>query len=184
MTAGHRGADALQFTGLPTFEHPLAALREMRVADLETWYRILAQPAVHTHTSWNLASAEDLRAYGEQDRAPSTLVRFALVRRDDGSFIGSAGFHSVSPAHRTAEIAYDLAPEFWGRGIARAACAALTGWAMDHVGLMRVQATTLSTNARSMRVLEACGFEREGLLRRYRLVRGVPGDFWIYSRLA
>jgi RimJ/RimL family protein N-acetyltransferase len=182
--AARRGADALQFTSLPALEHPLAALREMRAADLEAWFRILAQPAVYEHTSWNLASVDDLRTYAEQDRAPGSLVRFALVRRDDGAFIGSAGFHSVSPAHRTAEIAYDLAPEFWGRGIARAACAALTGWAMDHVGLQRVQATTLSTNVRSARALEACGFEREGLLRHYRLVRGVPGDFWIYARLA
>ena len=35
-----------------------------------------------------------------------------------------------------------------------------------------------------MRVLERCRFQREGLLRRYRLVRGAPGDFWIYARLA
>jgi hypothetical protein len=33
---------------------------------------------------------------------------------------------------------------------------------------------------RSARVLARCGFEREGLLRSYRMVRGVPGDFWIY----
>jgi ribosomal-protein-alanine N-acetyltransferase len=174
----------VQFTTLPVLDHPLAALREMRQADIDPWFRILTQPAVHEHTSWNLASASDLRAYGEQDRAPGSLVRFALVRRDDGAVIGSAGFHSVSPIHRTAEITYDLAPEFWGHGIARTACTALTFWAIDHVGLLRVQATTLSTNTRSMRVLEACGFEREGLLRRYRLVRGVPGDFWMFARLA
>lgn len=182
--AAHRGAEALQFATLPVLDHPLAALREMHAADLEPWFRILAQPAVHEHTSWNLASADDLRAYAEQDRAPGSLARFALVRRDNGAFIGSAGFHSVSAVHRTAEIAYDLAPEYWGRGIARSACDALTRWAIDHVGLLRVQATTLSTNTRSMRVLVACGFEREGLLRHYRLVRGAPGDFWIYSRLA
>jgi RimJ/RimL family protein N-acetyltransferase len=178
------GAEDLQVTTLPALDHPLAALREMREADLEPWFRILAQPAVHEHTSWNLASADDLSAYAKQDRAPGSLVRFAIVRRDDGAFIGSAGFHSVSAPHRTAEIAYDLAPTFWGLGIARTACAVLTNWAIAHVGLMRVQATTLSTNTRSTRVLEACGFEREGLLRHYRLVRGVPGDFWIYARLA
>ena len=78
----------------------------------------------------------------------------------------------------------------WGRGIACAACNASpppplpTLLGLRAVGLVRVQATTLLSNARSARVLEACGFEREGLLRRYRMVRGTPGDFWIYSRLA
>jgi ribosomal-protein-alanine N-acetyltransferase len=60
----------------------------------------------------------------------------------------------------------------------------LTEWALTHAGLLRVQATVLTTNTRSVRVLERCGFDREGLLRRYRLVRGAPGDFWMYSRLA
>ena len=31
---------------------------------------------------------------------------------------------------------------------------------------------------------ERRGFEREGLLRNYRPVRGIPADFWIYARLA
>jgi hypothetical protein len=35
-----------------------------------------------------------------------------------------------------------------------------------------------------LREMRADDLEREGLLRRYRLVRGVPSDFWMYSRLA
>ncbi len=56
-------------------------------------------------------------------------------------------------------------------------------WAHAHVGIARVQATVLDSNARSLRVLERCGFRREGLLRSYRMVRGTPGDFWMYSHL-
>jgi [ribosomal protein S5]-alanine N-acetyltransferase len=174
----------VHYSALPSFDHPLAALREMRADDLEPMFRVLSQPMVFEHTSWNLGSADDLQAYGAQERSPGSMTRFAIVRRDDGAFIGSAGFHTVSPVNRTAEIAYDLAPEVWGHGIARAACESLTRWAFAHVGLVRVQGTTLVSNMRSQRVLEACAFEREGLLRRYRMVRGTPGDFWMYSRLA
>ncbi len=173
----------MQFTALPTLVHPLAALREMCADDIEPFYRLLSQPLVHEHTSWNVVSPDDLSAYGAQVREPGSMTRFAVVRRDNGAFIGSAGFHSVSPLNRTAEIAYDLAPEVWGQGIARAACNALTQWAFDHVGMVRVQGSTLTSNTRSQRVLDACGFEREGLLRRLRMVRGTPGDFWMYSRL-
>jgi [ribosomal protein S5]-alanine N-acetyltransferase len=173
----------VHYTALPILTHPLATLRELRADDLPPWFAILSQPAVYEHTSWDLASAEDLRAYAAQERAPSTLARFALAHRGDGRLIGSAGFHTVQAAHRSAEMAYDLDPAFWGQGLARAACQALCAWAFEHVGLQRVQASTLTTNLRSQRVLEACGFEREGLLRRYRIVRGQPGDFWMYARL-
>jgi [ribosomal protein S5]-alanine N-acetyltransferase len=174
----------MQYNALPSLDHPLVWLREMRADDIAPMFRILNQPAVYEHTSWNLTAASDLQAYGAQERTPGSMTRFAIVRRDGGAFVGSAGFHSVSPGNRTAEIAYDLAPEVWGHGIARAACKALARWAFDDVGLVRVQGTTLVSNLRSQRVLEACGFEREGLLRRYRLVRGTPGDFWMYSRLS
>ena len=174
----------MHYSALPLLDHPLATLREMRADDVEPMFRILSQPAVFEHTSWNVTAPSDLRAYGAQERSAGSTTRFALVRRDDGALIGTAGFHTVSPVNRTAKIAYDLAPEVWGHGIARASVEALVRWAFLHVGLLRVQGTTLVTNVRSQRVLEACSFEREGLLRRYRLVRGTPGDFWMYSRLS
>jgi [ribosomal protein S5]-alanine N-acetyltransferase len=174
------------FTAWPDFAHPLAMLRELRADDLERWFAILSQPIVYEHTSWNVSTPADLRHYvdGQAAPTPSSAVRFAIVRRDGGELIGSAGFHTVSSQNRTAELAYDLAPEVWGQGIARAACESLTRWAFEPMGLLRVQATTLISNTRSQRVLDACGFEREGLLRRYRMVRGRPGDFWMYARLS
>jgi [ribosomal protein S5]-alanine N-acetyltransferase len=176
----------VHYTALPALEHPQATLRALRTDDLERWFAILSQPLVYEHTSWNVSEPADLRHHveGQDAPTPSSAVRFAVVRRDDGEFIGSAGFHTVSALNRTAEIAYDLAPEVWGQGIARAACHALTEWAFEHVGLVRVQATALHSNLRSQRVLEACGFQREGLLRRLRMVRGTPGDFILYARLA
>ena len=42
----------------------------------------------------------------------------------------------------------------------------------------------LDTNAASIRVLEKAGFEREGWLRAYRVVRGMPGNFFMYARVA
>ena len=48
---------------------------------------------------------------------------------------------------------------------------------------MTESATALESNERSARVLERCGYQREGLLRSYRLVRGQPGNFFMYSHL-
>ncbi|MEO2219574.1 GNAT family protein [Chromobacterium vaccinii] len=53
----------------------------------------------------------------------------------------------------------------------------------SHIGLARIQATVLPENTRSIRVLERVGFQREGLLRSYRMVRGPSRDFWMYSHI-
>jgi RimJ/RimL family protein N-acetyltransferase len=42
----------------------------------------------------------------------------------------------------------------------------------------------MTSNHRSIRLLERCGFSREGTLRQYRIARGEPKDFHLYALLA
>jgi ribosomal-protein-alanine N-acetyltransferase len=137
------------------------------------------------HTSWNVRSSADLSPYVWEPQAftPSTALRFAVALRSSNELVGTAGFHTVSPENRSAEIAYDLAPSMWGKGIATHVCSVLVGWAHAHVDLVRVQAAVLESNERSARVLQRCGFQREGLLISYRQVRGRAGNFWMYSHV-
>lgn len=90
----------------------------------------------------------------------------------------------ADPQHGCAELAYDLSPAYWGRDIATAICKMVTLWSYEALHLQRVQATILETNTRSERVLQKSGFVYEGFLRSYRRIRGVPGNFKMYSRLA
>lgn len=162
------------------------SLRQLERADLDAWYAYLSNPDVVRHTSWNLRSRDDLRPLFDdiESIAPDSIRRLAIVDDTSGALVGTIGLHTVSTANRSAEIAYDLAPSHWGRGIASALCASVTGWAFAQCGLFRLQAVVLTTNLRSARVLQKCGYRREGLLRAYRMVRGTPGDFAIYARLA
>jgi len=41
----------------------------------------------------------------------------------------------------------------------------------------------MEANVPSIRLLEKCGFLLEGKLRSYRMVRGEPRDFFIFSKL-
>ncbi|KAG1526396.1 hypothetical protein G6F50_018390 [Rhizopus delemar] len=54
-------------------------------------------------------------------------------------------------------------------------------WAHDALGLQRIQATVLDSNASSIAVLERIGMQREGILRQYRKVRGQARDYWMYA---
>ena len=173
----------MQFTVLPESDHPLVMLRPIVAADIPVWFAYLSLPVVREHTSWNPQAAAELAHHAEPIHTASSVFRLAIAARDTGQMVGSIGFHTVVPENRTAELAYDLSPAFWGRGVASHMARTLVDWAHGHVGLLRVQATALSSNTRSMKVLERSGFEREGLLRSYRLVRGRPGDFWMFSHV-
>lgn len=176
----------MQFTSLPVCDHPEVRLRALAPADIEPWFAYLARREVFEHTSWDVHRADELMHYADAQaaRQPDSLVRFAIASWASNELVGTAGFHSVSSTNRSAELAYDLSPTHWGRGIASAVGTALTDWSFAQASLQRVQATVLQSNLRSVRVLERCGFRREGLLRHYRLVRGTPGNFWMYARLA
>ncbi len=173
------------FTAIPESSHEIVTLRSLESSDLKDWYDYLSMPAVVEYTSWNVHSADELAHHVWVPSAftPSSSIRFAIALRSTNQLVGTAGFHTVIPQNRSAELAYDLSPNMWGKGIATYISTLLVDWAHSHVGLVRIQATVLDSNARSARALVKCGFEREGLLRSYRMVRGRPADFWMYSHV-
>jgi ribosomal-protein-alanine N-acetyltransferase len=46
-----------------------------------------------------------------------------------------------------------------------------------------VQATVITDNDRSIKVLERCGFIKEGLLQKYEVVEGEHKDYYMYGRV-
>ena len=51
------------------------------------------------------------------------------------------------------------------------------------LALVRIQATVIIDNERSIKVLERCGFKREGLLKQYEVVEGEHKDYYMYARV-
>ena len=158
----------------------------MEHADIPAWYAFMRLPQATGHTSWNLASADDLRPVVDafESDAPSSSIGFAIEPADASRLLGAIDLHAISPAHRTAEIGFTLDPACWGQGIATHCCRAVVEWGFASCGFVRIQAVVLESNPGSIRVLEKCGFAYEGLLRQYRIIRGQPRDFRMYARIA
>jgi len=66
----------------------------------------------------------------------------------------------------------------------RAAVLVLLRWGFSELNLNRVHAFVMTTNTRSIQLLDRCGFTREGTLRQYRIARGLPKDFHVFALLA
>lgn len=161
-------------------------LRPQRPGDEAAIFEYLSQTGVIEHTSIPVPTLESLAASVQRDiagYATRTAFPFAIVASDD-RLIGICGFNSWSCTHRHAELAYELAPQYWGRGLMHRAVAAVLSWGFAELGLNRVHAFVMTSNDRSIRLLDRCGFKREGTLRQYRIARGEPKDFHLYSLLA
>jgi ribosomal-protein-alanine N-acetyltransferase len=101
----------------------------------------------------------------------------------DDSLLGGINFHHIEPAHMRAEVGFWLVPAARGRGIGPRAVEAACRWAFGHFGLDRIEMTTLTDNARALRLAEKVGFTREGVLRQRNYERGARVDLVMLSLL-
>ena len=102
-----------------------------------------------------------------------------------GEAIGGIGFKlGVDIARISAEMGYWLGEPFWGCGLTTRAVAASSDWAFDNYNVVRIFATVFLENKSSVRVLEKCGFTREGILRRSAIKNGMILDQMMYAKAA
>lgn len=173
----------MQYENRPVIGHQGYIIRGLSRADMADWYAYLSQVEVYQHTSWNLSSVADLLPSfdGFESTHADSAIRFAIAQESTNQLVGTVGLHTVSSLNRTAELSYDLAPQVWGCGLGTACARATIDWAMRELQLNRLQATVLPSNLASIKVIERCGMQFEGTLRKFRMVRGTPMDFRLYS---
>lgn len=102
--------------------------------------------------------------------------RWVILWKETNEVIGTCGFNNWE-RHRgsRSEIGYDLAKEFWGKGIMKEALTCMLTFGFQEMNLRRIEALVLGGAKQSMRVLEKLGFVQEGLLRQYGYW---SGQFW------
>ena len=100
----------------------------------------------------------------------------------DGRLVGAIDLFGVRDGVGT--IGYWTVAGQRGRGLTGEALRVLSGWALDDLGVRRVELIADPANTGSCRTAESAGFRAEGVLRSRYLHRGVPGDVVLYALLA
>ncbi|MGB8196244.1 MAG: GNAT family N-acetyltransferase [Acidimicrobiales bacterium] len=98
------------------------------------------------------------RAAFASDEMPWGL--FVIVDKSDGLNVGGIGFKGTPNERREVEIGYGICPSRQGHGVATEALNALCDFVGGRVGA--IVAETDGDNIASQRVLEKCGFQRDG----------------------
>lgn len=84
---------------------------------------------------------------------------------------------------QSGEIGYWCGEKHSGKGLMHEGLELMIDFAFQQLKLHRLEAASIPTNIRSIRLLEKCGFTREGLLRAYVKIRGEWQDHYLYSLL-
>lgn len=101
------------------------------------------------------------RLPGDDERAD-----WAIIRRDDGTHIGDVALNELREEDETMNFRIALDSEaVRGQGFGSEATAAVVAFALDEVGLHRLELSVFDFNPRAQRVYEKAGFVAEGVLR-------------------
>lgn len=171
----------------PELETPRLRLRPLVPDDAEALLRIFGDPRVAEHTdveTWTTtAQSEQLLGWAGGIWRDRTGLRWGIELRPERALVGTCGFHLLVHEAARAQLGYDLAREFWRRGIMTEAITAALGFGFGALGLNRVEALVNPDNAPSAALLRSLGFREEGILRAYAYFRGRHWDQRCFSLL-
>ena len=161
-------------------------LRRPLLADLPDYWALYQQPEVTRFIPDAPRSLEETREEVEwflhgHPRRPE-LGLWATIHKPSGRFAGRCGLLPWTIEGREeVEVAYTLAPEFWGQGLASEAAQAILEHGFGRLGLEKLICLIDPDNAASRRVAEKIGMTLE------KRVEGIDGDgipTLIYARAA
>ncbi len=105
---------------------------------------------------------------------------FAII--DDDKAIGSIGvFRHENIHYRTAEIGYFIDENYWNQGVMSLSLKKTCDYIFENTDIVRIFAMPFAHNKASVKVLENCGFQYEGILRKNAFKNGEFLDMIMYS---
>lgn len=95
----------------------------------------------------------------------------------NGEYVGNISLVPGQDVYRkSAEIGYFIGEPYWNKGIATVAVDLITEYGFGVLGLVRIHTGVFDYNPSSQRVLEKCGFRKEGVFRKAILKEGKIRD--------
>ena len=174
-------------SSIPDLATERLRLRAPRPRDAAALLAVIGDPEVTRYinlaTITTLPEAHALLERLDQRYAARETIRWAIELVEHSEMIGTVGLLRFDFEHRHAELGYDIARRWWGRGLTPEAAGAVIRYGFSVLGLHRIEAGVLPENNASVRVLEKLGFVEEGTRRDYLYAQGRFHSFRWFSLL-
>lgn len=175
-----------------TLEHGRVVLRPPRLKDWGEWARLREASRgflVPWEPTWphdalsRAAYRRRLRQYAEEARQ-GTGYSFLVWRRADGALLGGVTLTNVRRGvAQSASLGYWIGAPYARQGYMSEALTAVLDFAFRRLGLHRVEAACLPSNAASRGLLAKIGFREEGYAREYLRINGMWQDHVLFAVL-
>jgi ribosomal-protein-alanine N-acetyltransferase len=177
---------------VPTLEGDGVFLRVPEMADFAEWAELRERSRAFL-TPWEPTWPADdltraafrrrLRRYAEDVRSDQAYA-FFVFRQSDNALVGGLTLANVRRGVAQAgSLGYWMGAPYARQGYMSEAVRSLIPFAYGPLRLHRLEAACIPTNAASIRLLENCGFQREGLARKYLCINGLWQDHLLFALL-
>ena len=173
------------FKPFPTLETERLILRKLNKHDAEDLYEYCKSYKSAQFSKWqpheSVAVTKSFISYSLNLAKRGEYFTWGIILKSTGKLIGTCSYNTVDAEYKIAEIGYGLIEKYQGQGYAREAVGKILEYGFCTVGLMRMAAQVVKENASSINLLEALGFECEGLLKNGVWLKDTPADVFIFG---
>ena len=171
---------------VPVLTGNRVTLRELEISDAPALFAMLTAAEVARFISPPPTTVEGFErfiAWTQRQRAAGEYVCFAVVPAGTTTAIGLFQVRSLEPGFGTAEWGFALGSAFWGTGAFMEGARLVVDFAIDTIGVHRLEARAAVQNGRGNGALRKIGAVQEGVLRRSFVRRGEYLDQALWSIL-
>ena len=172
------------WTPLPkSIQTPRCRLRPFRVADADDVYAYRRDPDVVRFLQVAQPfERQDADVFVATQVLADWRTRCVWALEQQSQVVGGVSLR-ITRQKRRAEVGYELARWLWCQGLMAEAVSAVVNEAFRRLPIIKISATATAANARSIRLAEKLGMQREALLRRHWVHRGQVHDEVRYGML-
>jgi RimJ/RimL family protein N-acetyltransferase len=173
--------------GLPVLAGTSFTLRELRLEDAASLLAMLTTEEVSRFISPPPTTVEGFERFimwAQNERKAGNYVCFAVVPNGMATAVGIFQLRSLESGFRTAEWGFAIGSEFWGNGMFSQGARMVVDFAVDVMGMHRLEARAAVANGRGNGALRKLGAVQEGVLRRSFLRHGIHHDQVLWGILA
>ncbi len=166
----------------PVIETDRLTIRSMTAADVPALKKWMPDRSIYTYWGKNPGRAEmDPELLFRKEERPAKSFHLGIAEKDSGEVIGDIWVYLIEN-DRMAQIAIRLSKKEHGRGYGTEALSAMTRFCFENTELQRLWTQVDVRNTASCRILEKCGYTKEGLIRQGKMVN-TWCDYYIYGIL-
>ena len=150
-------------------------LRPFKMEDLEDLFEFTADEEATRYLYAAHKDSEQTKRMLTNYYLQEPYCKYAVELKDSKKMIGTVEFR-IKEYDQNAEIGYTLTRTYWGNGYMSEALALVLDIAFNKVQLASVYAQYDVRNEASGKLLTRLGMQRDGVLRKNRMVNGVLTD--------